>query len=109
MKNESDEIEACRKWVRLSNRFAVTPDDYAKLIDRALVALAREPALREKVRDNGFATGIKAAADYVGQFNSVTRHEYRLDDCVLGKFNVTKRKRPRRNKFNPSVRTGGWL
>jgi hypothetical protein len=59
--------------------------------------------------DKGFVAGIKAAADYVGQFNRVTRHEYRLDDCVLGKFNMTKRKRPRLTKFNPSVRTRGWL
>ena len=60
-------------------------------------------------RDRGFAAGIKAAADYVGQFNLVTRHEHRLDDCVRCKFNVSSRKRPRRNRFNAAVRSGGWL
>jgi len=48
-------------------------------------------------RDRGFVAGVKAAAGYVGQFNVHVDHPYRLDDCILGKFNVTKRKRPRRN------------
>jgi hypothetical protein len=50
-------------------------------------------------RHDGFVAGIKAVADYVEQFNRQLDHPYRLDDCVLAKFNVTKRKRPRRNPF----------
>lgn len=50
-------------------------------------------------RHDGFVAGVKAVADYVAQFNPFLAHPYRLDDCVLGKFNATKRKRPRRNPF----------
>lgn len=58
--------------------------------------------------DRGFKAGIEAAAGYVSQFNGVTRHEYRLDDCILGKFNLTRRLRPRRNKpMGSCVRSSG--
>jgi len=64
--------------------------------------------------DKGFVAGLKTAADYIAQFNAGSRHEYRLDDCILCKFNVSQRKRPRPNppralyyKFRGTVQR--WL
>jgi hypothetical protein len=54
---------------------------------------------RGKGYDAGFRAGVEAAADYLEQFNRVLDHPYRIDDCVLGKFNVSALRTPRRNPF----------
>lgn len=41
--------------------------------------------------------GLKMAASLMESFNSTTTHEYRLDDVILCKFNVIRRKWPWKN------------
>lgn len=45
----------------------------------------------------GWQAGVEAAAAIAADYNADTTHGYRLDDCILGKLNATKRKRPRKN------------
>lgn len=45
-----------------------------------------------------FKKGVHAAASVIGDFSGSTTHLFRLDDVVLCKLNVVKRKRPRKNK-----------
>lgn len=46
---------------------------------------------------NAYLAGVQAAAEFAGQYNSLTHHPCRLDDCILAKFNQIKGK-PRRNR-----------
>lgn len=44
-----------------------------------------------------FQRGARAAADVARSYNSTSTHPYRLDDCILAKLNVSRRK-PRLNR-----------
>ena len=44
-----------------------------------------------------FRRGAEAAAAMAEQYNAGSSHEYRLDDCILGKLNLRDGK-PRKNK-----------
>lgn len=46
---------------------------------------------------NAWQVGIQSAAEFAGQYNSLTHHPCRLDDCILAKFNQIPGK-PRRNR-----------
>ena len=52
---------------------------------------------QELAKTDGYTRGVIAAADVASQYNRSTSHPYRLDDCILDKLNVTKRKKPRKN------------
>ncbi len=67
---------------------------------------AREQAATLALRD--FQRGVKAAAEIAGQHNRRSSHKYRLDDCILCKFNVTKRDKPRLNKHRLDEWTRGY-
>lgn len=45
-----------------------------------------------------FVRGAKAAADVASSYESVSAHPYRLQDCILMKLNLTRRKKPRANR-----------
>jgi len=42
--------------------------------------------------------GVEAAASLASEYDSSSTHEYRLEDCILCKLNVTNLKKPRRNR-----------
>jgi hypothetical protein len=44
-----------------------------------------------------YRRGIEAAASFVEQFDKYVRHDYRLSDCILGKFNMIGRRNLRKN------------
>ena len=48
--------------------------------------------------DEGYVHGVKDAAAFIDTFNSCSTHNKMLGDIILGKFNLTARKRPRVNK-----------
>lgn len=54
-------------------------------------------AVRKDAYKDGFQMGIRCAAEFIGQFDSQIRHPYRMEDCVLSRFNL-RRARPRRKK-----------
>jgi ABC-type antimicrobial peptide transport system ATPase subunit len=54
-----------------------------------------------------FISGAKAAADVARSYNSVTAHPYRLDDCILWKLNIG-RKKPRKNDTH-RIMVSGWV
>lgn len=55
--------------------------------------------------EKGHVQGLKDAAEFINSFNKVTLHPYLLGDCILCKFNITDRKRPRKNKVNNANKT----
>ena len=59
---------------------------------------ATRTATRTDPTTRAFFLGAQAAADHADQYNSVTRHEYRLGDYILGKMNL-RDARPRKNPF----------
>lgn len=52
------------------------------------------------MKDPEYVAGIKAAAGIAADYNSSSDHPYRLDDCILAKLNVSRR-RPRLNPKSP--------
>jgi hypothetical protein len=44
-----------------------------------------------------YVEGIKTAAAFAGEFDGSSTHPYKLEDVILCKLNVTKRKKPRVN------------
>jgi len=56
-----------------------------------------------------FQRGVIAAADIASMYNSTSTHRYRLDDCIVLKLNVSKRKRPRLNRQARPVDRDAWL
>lgn len=56
-----------------------------------------------------FIRGAKAAAYVASDYNGSTTHAYRLDDCILGKLNIDRRSKPRRNLKALQVRKDSWL
>jgi hypothetical protein len=44
-----------------------------------------------KAESAAWAEGVRAAADYVSGFDKYVKHDFRLSDCILGKFNLMKR------------------
>lgn len=50
-----------------------------------------------KAREAGYREGVRAAAEYMDQWNSQTNIKHRLGDLLLYKFNLTTRRRPRIN------------
>lgn len=48
--------------------------------------------------DPQFKQGVKAAAAVASAYNSVSAHQFRLDDCILMKLNVSRRRNPRKNR-----------
>jgi len=61
-----------------------------------LIALYKDPK-RLKDYEAGLRSGIRAAAQFIGSFDRQIKHPYRMEDCVLAKFNLITR-RPRRKK-----------
>lgn len=60
---------------------------------------------KERIYREGFVAGVKAAASLAAEYP--TTHPYRLDDCIEGKLNVTRRKRPRRRALSsPEAKAG---
>ena len=49
------------------------------------------------IKKSELRRGIEMAADIASQYNATSSHLYRLDDCILGKLNATRRKKPRKN------------
>ena len=45
-----------------------------------------------------YQRGAEAAAAWADEYNGSTIHAYRLGDCILGKMNLLKRDKPRRNE-----------
>lgn len=43
-----------------------------------------------------FVEGAMAAAGVAAQYNATSNHPYRIDDCILSKLNIRRRK-PRKN------------
>ena len=59
-------------------------------------------------KDSDFVRGVKTAAALAGEYNGSTTHAYRLDDCILGKLNIDKRKMPRKNKKKLQDPNDAW-
>jgi hypothetical protein len=51
---------------------------------------------RLKDYEAGVQSGVRAAATFIGEFDPQIRHPYRMEDCVLAKFNLLNR--PARRK-----------
>ena len=60
----------------------------------------------EDGRQEGYRAGLRAAAEFVSQFDKYVNHDYLLSECILSKFNIMKGK-PRRNK-RKHVIVGLW-
>lgn len=45
-----------------------------------------------------FKRGVEVAASFASEYDSSSTHAYRLEDCILAKFNLHPRKKPRANK-----------
>ena len=45
-----------------------------------------------------YERGVRAAASIADQYNSSSSHHYRLGDCILGKLNMLKKQKIRKNK-----------
>ena len=61
------------------------------------------------MRSKEYERGARDAAGVAAQYNRTTTHEHRLDDCILAKLNIGKRRKPRRN-VNKLEKTGAaWL
>jgi hypothetical protein len=61
-----------------------------------LMALYKDPK-RLKDYEAGVQSGIRAAATFIGEFDRQIKHPFKMEDCVLAKFNLINR-RPRRKK-----------
>lgn len=60
------------------------------------------------MKQNEFVRGAKAAASVAEQYNGATTHLYRLEDCILAKLNIGRRK-PRRNRKALRSEQSSWL
>ena len=63
---------------------------------------------RRRKKDTEFARGVKAAANVAANYNGLTTHPYRLDDCILWKLNVLRYK-PRLNKQKLEHPDDAWI
>lgn len=61
--------------------------------------------IRRKAYQAGYRAGLKAAAEFISGWNRVPS-EYRLDDLILCKFNLTKRKQPRKARVSTGKGAG---
>lgn len=50
--------------------------------------------------ETDYTRGIRAAAEFVAQFDRYVAHDYRLSDCILGKFNLIPKSKIRRTKHS---------
>jgi hypothetical protein len=64
---------------------------------------SEDRALRDE-----FERGARAAAELAGHYDGSSTHEYRLEDCVLGKLNI-RRGRPRRNERRLQPPKDAWI
>lgn len=56
-----------------------------------------------------FVRGVEVAAAVAAQYNGSTTHDRRLDDCILHKLNVGRRKRPRKNVVRLQDPKAAWF
>ena len=63
---------------------------------------------KQHVKHSEFQRGVRAAADVAQSYDSTSTHPYRLDDCILAKLNVSRRK-PRRNRQVQRNERDAWL
>ncbi|HZU33139.1 MAG TPA: hypothetical protein VFB79_18635 [Candidatus Angelobacter sp.] len=63
---------------------------------RQLTAIYKDPK-RLHDYEAGLLRGIRAAAEFIGEFDRQINHPYRMEDCVLAKFNLLKG-RPRKKR-----------
>lgn len=63
---------------------------------------------KQPVKHSEFQRGVRAAADVARSYDSTSTHPYRLDDCILAKLNVGRRK-PRRNRHVQRSERDAWL
>jgi len=63
---------------------------------------------KQHVKHSEFQRGVRAAADVAQSYDSTSTHPYRLDDCILAKLNVGRRK-PRRNRKVQRNERDAWL
>jgi hypothetical protein len=48
-------------------------------------------------RSKEYLRGAKDAAAMAGEYDGSSTHPYRLEDCILGKLNIGRRAKPRKN------------
>lgn len=63
---------------------------------------------KQPMKQSEFQRGVQAAADVARSYDSTSTHPYRLDDCILAKLNVSRRK-PRRNRQVQRNERDAWL
>ena len=63
---------------------------------------------KQPVKHSEFQRGVRAAADVARAYDSTSTHPYRLDDCILAKLNVGRRK-PRKNRHVQRSERDAWL
>ena len=63
---------------------------------------------KQHVKHSEFQRGVRAAADIARSYDSTSTHPYRLDDCILAKLNVGRRK-PRKNPHVQRSERDAWL
>lgn len=52
---------------------------------------------RKLKRNDREALIVEAVADFVATFDSAVKHDWRLSDCILLKFNLINKRQVRRN------------
>lgn len=65
---------------------------------------------KRALHSESYRRGIAAAAAFVMQFDKYVDHDYRLSDCILGKFNligkrkIAKNSRPSAKALSAAIR-----
>jgi hypothetical protein len=66
-------------------------------------------AITMKNKVSEYERGVRTAASLAGEYDRCSHHEYRLEDCILGKLNVGSRAKPRRNRYRAEDPADAWV